>query len=101
MTQQVQRRRQQVAESFAPELAFGQGQMELQRLVACLVLRNDAGAVRGHPARIVTVLPMAVKYNDGQTTGRVAAARLLFVDHGSPHCISIEIKRVRFQITIS
>jgi len=71
--------------------------------VARLVLSDDAGAVRGHPARIVAVLPSAVasQYDDRQATGRISAARL-FVDHGGgPHCISIEIKRVRFQTSIS
>jgi hypothetical protein len=63
---------------------------------------DNAGAVRGHPARIVAILPWPVarKYDKRQATGRIAAARL-FVDHGGPHCISIEINRVRFHTTIS
>ena len=80
-----------------------QGQLELQRLVAHLVLSEDAGAARGHAAGIVTVLPSPVArdHDDRQATGRITTARL-FVDHGGgSHCISIEIKRVRFQTTIS
>ena len=60
-----------------------QGKLELQRGVSRLVLSDDPGAVRGHPARIIAVLPSAVAGNDGdrQATAWILATPL-FIDHG-------------------